>query len=388
MVILGVCDAFTGRSAWFRLHELVACPQDQIDNRATLKGFGSRVSGNVDCINGGSRMNDQHGVSSGGSSRRFVDPDQFQASIRGGDNMYSLLGRGVFHAELTDIKAGRLLLQRGRETLPRLASTSMPPNRVGILGWFGESQLPVVRGAQMRQGEFMYLGLGMQSHHRTFGRNDFAALTLDASDLARAAMDLTGRELAVTSGKVLRPPDHLGTWLLSVIDAATRAGQTTPGIFTSRPAADALEQALLRPMITCLLDGEARNEGVPRGHRAAIARRFAAAVEASLDHPLLILDLCRMVGITARTLNTLCQEQFGVSAQRFLALRRLHLTRRALLRSDRLSTTVTEVATGYGIWELGRFAVAYKSLFGESPSATLRRIPELSRTQDLLPATT
>jgi AraC-like DNA-binding protein len=330
-------------------------------------------------------MNDQHGVSSAGT-RHFVDPDQFQASVRGGDNMYSLLGRGVFHAELTEIKTGQLLLQRGRETLPRLASMSMPPNRVGILGWFNDGRMPVVRGAQIQQGEFMYLGLGMQSHHRTFGRNDFAALTLDASDLARAAMDLTGRELAVTAGKVVRPPDHVGTWLLSVIDAATRAGQTTPGIFASPLAADALEQALLRPMIRCLLDGKARDEGVPRGHRAAIAKRFAAAVEASLDRPLLILDLCRMIGVTARTLNSLCQEQFGLPAQRFLALRRLHLTRRALLRSDRLSTTVTEIATSYGIWELGRFAVAYKSLFGESPSATLRRLPEASRVEEI-PAT-
>jgi AraC-like DNA-binding protein len=336
---------------------------------------------------GGSQMSDQHDLS-GADRRHFVDPDQFQAAIRGGDNMYSLLGRGVFQAELTDIRVGQLLLQCGTETLPRLAATSMPRNRVGILGWLGDSQLPVVRGAQMRQGEFMALGLGMQSHHRTFGRNEFAVLTLDATDLARASMDLTGRELAVPVGKVLRPPDHLGTWLLSVIGAAKRAQQTTPCIFTSPAAADALEQALLRPMIRCLLEGEARNEGVPRGHRSAVARRFAAAVEASLDRPLLVLDLCRMVGITARTLNTLCQEQFGVSAQRFLALRRLHLTRRALLRSNRLSTTVTEVATSYGIWELGRFAVAYKSLFGESPSTTLRRLPELSRTDDLIPATT
>ena len=208
---------------------------------------------------------------------------------------------------------------------------------------------------------------------------------MDARDLARAAMDLTGREFAVTAGKVIRPPDHLGTWLLSVVDAATRAVRTTPDIFTSPPAADALTHALLRPMIRCLMDGQTRNEGVPRGHRAAIAMRFAAAVEASLDRPLLILDLCRMVGITARTLNALCQEQIGMSAQRFLALRRLHLTRRALLRSDRLSTTVTQIATSYGIWELGRFAVAYKSLFGESPSVTLRRLPELLQIEDVRP---
>jgi AraC-like DNA-binding protein len=35
--------------------------------------------------------------------------------------------------------------------------------------------------------------------------------------------------------------------------------------------------------------------------------------------------------------------------------------------------TITEVAMRHGFPELGRFSVAYRALFGESPSATLRR---------------
>jgi len=37
---------------------------------------------------------------------------------------------------------------------------------------------------------------------------------------------------------------------------------------------------------------------------------------------------------------------------------------------------VSEIATYYGLWALGRFSVAYRSLFGESPSTALRRPPD------------
>jgi AraC-like DNA-binding protein len=64
-----------------------------------------------------------------------------------------------------------------------------------------------------------------------------------------------------------------------------------------------------------------------------------------------------------------------MSPKRYLWMRRMNLARRALRSADLEHTTVTEVATEYGFWELGRFSVAYRSLFGEPPSAALRRPP-------------
>jgi AraC family ethanolamine operon transcriptional activator len=51
----------------------------------------------------------------------------------------------------------------------------------------------------------------------------------------------------------------------------------------------------------------------------------------------------------------------------------MHLVRRALRESGPTETTVTEIATRFGFWQFGRFAGAYKELFGESPSAMLAR---------------
>ena len=58
---------------------------------------------------------------------------------------------------------------------------------------------------------------------------------------------------------------------------------------------------------------------------------------------------------------------------KYYQLRRLNMVRSALQRASPETASVAAIARDHYFLELGRFAVAYRTLFGEMPSSTLRR---------------
>ena len=61
-----------------------------------------------------------------------------------------------------------------------------------------------------------------------------------------------------------------------------------------------------------------------------------------------------------------------MSPTRYHLLRRLNGARSELLNADPETTSVRQIAHNHKFVELGRFAVAYRTVFGEMPSFTLR----------------
>jgi AraC-like DNA-binding protein len=113
---------------------------------------------------------------------------------------------------------------------------------------------------------------------------------------------------------------------------------------------------------------------------ARVMRRLEDALMANPEQPLYMAELSAEVGASYWTLRDCCLEYLGMSPKRYLWMRRMHMARRALRIADAERTTVTEIASDYGFWELGRFSVAYRSLFGEAPSVALRRPPDGPKT--------
>ena len=106
--------------------------------------------------------------------------------------------------------------------------------------------------------------------------------------------------------------------------------------------------------------------------RSQIVRVAMNSIDGQGGEFVTVPDLASAAGVSERTLRAAFHDYFGIGPVQFLRLRTLNMVRDALRNSDPARTTVTEVATRFGVWELGRLARDYRLLFGELPSATLR----------------
>lgn len=137
---------------------------------------------------------------------------------------------------------------------------------------------------------------------------------------------------------------------------------------TTRKLAESVREALWGKLV----------ETPPTGRRMVPRRQIIrAAMDCVEQHDcehLTVSELATAAGVSERTLRTAFQEYFGIGPVGYLKRRTLNLVRKTLQNADPSVTTVTQVATQFGVWELGRFAQDYRLLFGELPSATLRRV--------------
>jgi AraC-like DNA-binding protein len=210
-------------------------------------------------------------------------------------------------------------------------------------------------------------------HRRTFASCQWSSMSLSPEDLAAAGQAIAGRPLAApTATHVVRPEATTMAQLLNPLEQAVRLAETTPEKLSNPEVVRGLEQTLIHAMVSCLTAGTVKgmSDG-DRRHLAAIDR-LEQFLEANHDRPLYIAEVCAACGVSERTLRASCQDHLGMSPVRYLWLRRMHLAQRMLIKADPTKTTVTEIATEHGFWELGRFSVQYRALFGELPSVTLR----------------
>jgi AraC family ethanolamine operon transcriptional activator len=165
--------------------------------------------------------------------------------------------------------------------------------------------------------------------------------------------------------------NRLGRWMLGVLDAALHR----PEVLRHAAAVCSLEQDLLQHLVeACRLASAASPQPDTPLRRRGLDRALEflrSADPASVTVP----ELCRIAGVSQRTLEYAFRESFQLTPSGFLRLQRFHAARRALAAACSSNAAVAGIAHQLGFFELGRFAAQYKRLFGELPSQTLARTP-------------
>lgn len=166
--------------------------------------------------------------------------------------------------------------------------------------------------------------------------------------------------------------------------ALARLRQFLTGLFQSASAAEHLDHIgpapLRKQMRTQLLDLVAvairpSLHGVPEHHagptaaQLALVERATQYVAGRLGDPPSVGEMCSVLGVSRRTLQSAFQTCWGMGPLAWLSTMRLNAVRRRLKSAG----SVTDAATEFGFWHFGHFAGDYQALFGESPSHTLRR---------------
>jgi AraC-like DNA-binding protein len=309
--------------------------------------------------------------------RTFTDPDDYAASIRATNAEFTVSERGQFTANLIRIDLHRLWMQRFSDNLPRVGHSAAKSGRAIISFRTQPGPSLLWGGAEMHPTNIVRHGEGESTFQRSSGSASWGAMSLPMEVAAAVGEALAACDLMPPRNAMLiTPPPSAMARLQRLHAAAGRLAENAPEIIANPDAARGLEQELIEAMVACLDARQQRQTSLAQGQHVIVMRRFRRVVEEHPEEPLYIPEMCKAIRVSDRTLRMCCQEHLGMGPKRYLLLRRMHLARRALREAGPDAASVTDIATRYGFWQLGRFAVEYQSLFGESPSATLRRKSE------------
>jgi AraC-like DNA-binding protein len=301
----------------------------------------------------------------------FSDPNEYGAAIRAERADMTVTSGGPFSAKLVQIDLHRLWMQRFTDSGQRLFRVTTSTERAVVSFSMREEQAFSWEGQEAHWGTLYRIGTCSEVIQRSAGPSDVAGMSLPVDDFKRAVSAINHHDVKMrTENQSIQPAPVAIARLRSIYSAASALAENAPSVLANPEAARSLKQELVLAMVECATD-EADEDGLAVRHHHAIMRRFRDLIEANVGNPLYLHEICAALGVSGRTLQRCCHEQIGISPLRYLWLRRMHMVRRALTEPGAMAGSVTETATRYGFWELGRFSVAYRGLFGERPIATL-----------------
>ena len=303
---------------------------------------------------------------------RFSEPDQLGAAFKAARVQSTVTQPGQYHGHLIAADIGQLSLAQGEDNLGTIHHIELVPDRIMFCFLPGIHHGVFIDGKEVQRHQLTQHSLGQSYYHTTLGPAPWAALFMAPEKLAGIAALFGLHQRSPRLSHAIMPRAQAMQRLTRLNVMAIRLVRDAPEMLERPEAVLGLEHAVVEALAGCLVGDDAPDETAGERNHATVMRRFHRLLDDNPTRSFFLADVCAAIGASARTLRVCCEAHIGIGPKHFLTLRRMHLARCAL-RDGGGESNVTDVATDFGFWELGRFAVAYRALFGESPSVTRRR---------------
>jgi AraC-like DNA-binding protein len=227
-----------------------------------------------------------------------------------------------------------------------------------------------VQHLEAAPGDIFLLAPGHEHYSRYYSANNYTSVFVEPDELFAFMASQPG---AQDAGAWHQP----ASLLTGASSAAAAAGVSTllaaiRDTTLSDNAADFYKRNILELMTAPVLKGVRYRDPRFQLSKLQLLQEVDRYLVAAGNRPVHISELTEVFKVNRRRLHRVFNDAVGISPIAFLRRKRLCDVHAALLMGGP-DVTVRDVAIEHGFLELGRFAGAYRRLFGELPSQTLRR---------------
>jgi AraC-like DNA-binding protein len=269
-------------------------------------------------------------------------------------------------------------INRGIYSPAVLVKGSFAPNAITIGTMLDQNELTIVNGSNIRMGTIQFYAEKSEMCYRAWPNATWLAFVISREQLLEFCInhldempDLPGSGIVTIESESkesahqfldrLRDLDH-SLRLLGSLRNAARLGESVENDLLGRFA----NFISAKPLV-----GKTNDRRTLR-LCDEILRDTLKLIEHDPAEMLDLQSMSKATGLSPRTLQRTFQSEYGLCPQEWLRVERLNRARGDLLRAPH-ANSVTDTATRWGFFHLGRFSKYYRELFGERPSETLAR---------------
>jgi AraC family transcriptional regulator, ethanolamine operon transcriptional activator len=302
------------------------------------------------------------------------DVDEQAALISDWAEQYQQISPGPFTGNLRQVQFGNT--QLFSETV------SQRVHEVGA-AWPGSLVLALVRNAseplRWRGHSVGATGVACFRGNHEFdivvpACSEILAVAIDSADFHRYAEAVSADEALLRSPGVpqLLSSPVLHSRLANLLDATLQTAAEAPHVLQQPQVQRSLREALYDQLIDLKEDPHQAAVTLNASARCALVAAVRDYAQAQSNEMPSVADLCRVFGVSRRSLQYAFEEVVGMNPLAYLRALRLNAVRRAIKKAEP-DTPVMETAARWGFWHPSYFTASYKKLFGELPSATRQR---------------